>query len=330
MQNPFLLFRIVLFFSVLIHLGILTIIFASWNVHAASESSLHVPAASVLLILNSLLLFICAGLGILSSFASLGKAAHLKYEVAWSVILAMSQLGGSVDATIRGPQIVCQEDSNFALCASAALLVPTVWISTILLLVYCSGLFVSILAHITAYPDIWHRSADSVNWFDLCPQASPKSEEDTWTRYLNEIDSSSSRKKKFPIDDAEKAPWATRDIRRGVDDPFTKRDDTTPAVPTLPTVPQPAQTKDTQSAKSVRSRFIERFCESKAVSRPDSVSYYGMHFVSQEGPFPSKVENQDLPIPIPRRLSDWIRADKCKGITVHSSPHSRPNSYLES
>jgi hypothetical protein len=179
------------------------------------------------------------------------------------------------------------------------------------------------MAHSRVQADIWNETVCSVQWFNerSVPTSSMKSDEhsesDLVSRSRPMDDLESSRKLTA---DREKAPWAqSNDIRRGVDMPFKIQGPTLPVQPSastaiisLPIVPLNAQGRDT-----VGSRFIEKFRESQWTTRSETAI---RGFISED-PFPSKVDNHDLPIPLPR-LSEWIRADAVKGINVHTMPQS--------
>lgn len=208
---------------------------------------------------------------------------------------------------------------------------------------YFFVLFVSSFSHSRVYPNIWKSSVYSIGWFvnpislsggnDQCgsPFAASKSRQvvDSWNSYLDDIEAASkdgsSNKHPRNVRGVEKAPWAQdMPIRRGVDSPFAKRE-TAPVQPEIPVAALPlrVQTKGLSQA-TMGSRFIEKFRESKILSRSESPSTFGLHFLSPvtpSAPFPPSVDNHDLPIPLPR-LSEWIRADAMKGISVHTVPYS--------
>lgn len=73
-------------------------------------------------------------------------------------------------------------------------------------------------------------------------------------------------------------------------------------LPSLPPLPPITLSKD-HSQGSFGSRFVERLSRDLRKS-PQSV----LPQIETMSPFPSTVENHDLPIPLPRR-SEWIRAD---------------------
>jgi hypothetical protein len=74
------------------------------------------------------------------------------------------------------------------------------------------------------------------------------------------------------------------------------------------------------------SRFIERFRESQlqpSASWWETPAQYGLQLTPHAEVFPRKVDDHDVPIPLPR-LSEWIRADAVRGIDVHTSPLHSP------
>lgn len=183
-------------------------------------------------------------------------------------------------------------------------------------------MFITGMAHIRLHPNIWMASIYSVEWFKS-PASYPTekdgrtsdSNDDSWSRYMGDVEASRNQC-------GHKAPWA-RNIRRGIDAPFERRDrsSSSPTSPSTTATPLPIAPLKVQPRSIAGSRFIEKFRESQIVSRSETPSQYGMHFSSRVDPFPPRVEDHDLPIPLPR-LSEWIRADAIKGINVHTIPHS--------
>jgi hypothetical protein len=216
-----------------------------------------------------------------------------------------------------------------------------IWAINHSVLTYFFTLFVTAVAHMRAYPGIWTLTVCSVAWFiqphsdDVtlrkhgsqilgASSSNSNSGKDSWTRYLEDLECSSARKFQNRLDGDGQAPWAqSRNIRRGVDNPFTKRENSsthyfgTGSDAALPPLPLKVQTKGIPAG----SRFIEKFRESLTISRSESSSHFGLHFSSRVAPFPPKVDDHDMPIPLPR-LSEWIRADAIKGINVHTVPYS--------
>ncbi|KAG5353997.1 hypothetical protein C0989_011485 [Termitomyces sp. Mn162] len=164
------------------------------------------------------------------------------------------------------------------------------------------------MAHISLFPEIWTQSISSMDWFSLQDPTSKSEvvpETDTWSRYIKDIEATGPRS-----DDSTKyAPWA-KTIRRGIDPPFKSRGPSAASSPSIVTTSFPVAPLNIQSTRSkvAGSRFIEKFRESARLSRRESVSQMQSTSQSQANPFPPRVEDYDLPIPLPR-LSEWIRAD---------------------
>jgi len=196
----------------------------------------------------------------------------------------------------------------------------TSWLSTLVSSTYFFVLFFTTVAHSRVQADIWHETVYAVQWFNehrvlkTSVKSNEHSESDLVSR-PNDLESS----RQTISDDHEKAPWARiSDIRRGVDMPFEVqpvRTSTSTAIIGLPIIPPNAQGRET-----VGSRFIEKFRESQSASRSQT-PMHGSPLMVHKDPFPSQVDNHDLPIPLPR-LSEWIRADTVKGINVHTMPQS--------
>lgn len=180
----------------------------------------------------------------------------------------------------------------------------------------------------------------TVDWFNSSKAFQPQERADIWeekpheeenpySRYLDDIESTSSRKLKADISATDiPAPWArVNNVRRGVDPPFATRDgggmstQTSPrsmGEKTLPLTPIYMKMQSSKTAGTVGSRFIEKFRESRVLSRSETPAQYGTHFMTTDYP---PVVDHDLPIPLPR-LSEWVRADALKGINVHTVPHT--------
>jgi hypothetical protein len=189
---------------------------------------------------------------------------------------------------------------------------------------YLAGLVGAVMIHKPMYPKIWSATASSVDWFVHRTLNADNMDDDSWTRYLTDIESSAVRKQKYGSD-PEKAPaegnaseklhWVPS-IRRGVDQPFVlKREgssvgsDTSNTRPqcnldaALPPLPLRVETK------SPGSRFIEKFRESQILTR------------GKAAPFPPRIEDHDKPIPLPR-WSEWIRADSMTALGLHTEPQT--------
>ncbi|KAJ7774714.1 hypothetical protein B0H16DRAFT_69639 [Mycena metata] len=242
--------------------------------------------------------------------------ASIKFECSWSALLLVLQIAAALGTTIH----VVPPGS--ALHAPHVLLVIVAWMTIATTVLYLSGLVGAVMLHKPMFLEIWSASALDIDWFvhrELDANSTQTEDNDSWTRYLGDIESSAARKQRFhstPDFGAgsnpqaninaypEKAPWA-QNIRRGVDEPFSSRSESDTASDAtvvssgklnaaLPPLPLRVETK----AKPVGSRFIERFRESQNTVRSSQPTT----------PFPSTIEDHNKPIPLPR-LSEWIRAD---------------------
>lgn len=180
------------------------------------------------------------------------------------------------------------------------------------------------MAHSRVQADVWHKTVYSVEWFNEpnLPTFSVKRDEHSesvCSRLTDDVESC-----REPTYDRDRAPWSRlSNIRRGVDTPFKRqgptssvRNSTSAAIVSLPIVPHNAQGRATSG-----SRFIEKFRESQLIFRSENPMPCVNHSMIRQDPFPLKIDNHDLPIPLPR-LSEWIRADAVKGISVHTIPQS--------
>lgn len=179
------------------------------------------------------------------------------------------------------------------------------------------------MSHTQMCPDIWSETVFSVNWFNH--RDTILSLEKGGEMSASDIDGVMASKSCLKLsDDCEKAPWAQgTNIRRGIDSPFKQPSPLSSARSSRVTTPTslPVAPLRIQARSTAGSRFIEKFRESKILSRSETPSQYGLHFENRVAPFPPRVEDHDLPIPLPR-LSEWIRADAINGINVHTIPHS--------
>ncbi|KAJ3726136.1 hypothetical protein C8R42DRAFT_718371 [Lentinula raphanica] len=332
MRNPFLIIRFI-FLSLLTFLNLLDLIFASWNASAAINADLHLPGASIFLIFNSVVSIFFLGLGLVELFAPNFAGTSVAFESGWSAVLSLSHIGAAIGVTLSAAAFITQT-TDISVTASSFLLIPTTWLSSLTMLGYFFVLFVSAMTHARYEEEIWTKPVCQVKWFGYTnsrlkssdvsnPRQLPGFETDSWTRYLDDIESAGARKARYPISDNEKAPWAPTNVRRGRDSPFRgpiKREysdstdgssesassagvrDSAP----LPPLPLNIQVKGGKPVGG--SRFIERFRESQTLSRPTGPG-------SAAVDFPHEVDDHDKPIPL-TRLSQWIRADAVKAFTL--------------
>jgi hypothetical protein len=323
MRNPFLLIRLT-FLSLLLFLNLIDLIFASWNASAAVNANLSLPGASIFLIFNAIASIFFLGLGLLELVAPKLAGSSVAFESSWSAILSLAHIGAAIGTTISAAVFI-RETSEFAVIASSLLLIPTTWLSSLSMLAYFFVLFVSAMTHTRFEAEIWTKPVYQVKWFGYTnsrlkssdvggPRSVPGMENDSWTRYLNDIESVGVPQARNPALDNEKAPWAPTNVRRGRDSPFrtpVKRESDNSDASSdssfsigpresapLPPLPLSVQVK---GGKPIGSRFIERFRESQMLSRPSA-------------PAIDQAYSHDKPIPRPR-LSQWMSADTFRAFT---------------
>jgi len=154
---------------------------------------------------------------------------------------------------------------------------------------------------------------------------------DPYVNHSEDIENSSTRKQLHPVSDSventsvENTPKTT--VRRGIDTPFSRHPNGTCSNTSSPTI-SPTISSFTlpscldKSAKSeVGSRFVETFRESTLLARSESSEHFVANYQIPEDPLPPLIIDIDAPIPLPR-LSEWVRADEIKGISVHTNPHT--------
>jgi len=314
--NSFLIFRLV-FFALLGNLSLLQLIFASWNINASLSLTRSIPSTDIFIILESCMLFFSLALALADFIWSGGRKLLILLECFGVGFMSLSQIGTAIGATITGPGMACHTSLEWNVCASSLLLVPSTWLSSILFLAYFLALFMATMAHKHLYSDIWRRSVYGIVWFGPSHKISSKGNDTDRLNVDNyeDIENSSARKQPHlispPIENT--PPKTMNSIRRGVDAPFSRKQDSTgsnsssrmASTIALPSYPD-------KSAKSENaSRFIETFRESTMSARSESFA----HFVANQfpkDPFPLDI---DAPIPLPR-LSEWVGADALKGISV--------------
>jgi hypothetical protein len=158
------------------------------------------------------------------------------------------------------------------------------------------------------FEDIWSQSPYEIDWFHQGggevsvvrppPEKKRKSHRvvDSWSDFMNDVECAPIERTRPPSPVVDKAPWAeNQKVRRGVDNPFARKPEAIPPSTTPPLRIQPKAAS--QITTSDHSRFLERFCESRTLSRPQSPPQLN-----------HAVHDHDLPIPLPR-LSKWMRAD---------------------
>ncbi|KAF9532278.1 hypothetical protein CPB83DRAFT_847573 [Crepidotus variabilis] len=358
-RNAFLIFRLV-FLALLTNLAFLSIIFASWNVHAAVLAGFSTPTTSVFVVLQCCLVFICVVIAILSFFYPGTGLSRIIVECVWVGGLSMLAMGSAISASMNGFAVACQA-AEMNICASASLLMPLTWLSSVLTSSYFMALFVTSIAHRSIYPDIWKRSVYEIEWFGQPVRLPSKGkvvekflqkdlESDSYVDLYGDIEGTADRRRRFireSIVTDVSAPWAAQSVRRGVDLPFSRKPAgsdlssssskrSTPILPALATapplsVPHRSATTAAMSTKS-GSRFIERFRESTILTRQETPSQYVERFYAiqeDDASFPKAVVDMDQPIPLPR-LSEWVRADgqKIPGtMTSHGPTGSRSKRF---
>ncbi|KAJ7452526.1 hypothetical protein B0H11DRAFT_297347 [Mycena galericulata] len=308
-----------IFLSLQANLQLLVIVAAAWNMNVARLYGEPLPGAALVLILTSLVFFALVSLGLIMSFPSLEvlsafkTIASLKFECSWTTFLLVLQFAATIGATAHIPP-----RGTSALSTSHTFLVLAAWLATVLGSIYVAGLIGAIMAHKPMYPEIWSASASSVDWFVHRTLNADSLENDSWTRYLGDIEASAAQKQSFSLipktETTEKAPWA-HSIRRGVDDPFAVKAESDAGSQSRSTSPSkfnaalpPLPLRVAPKAKSAGSRFIERFRDSQMTTR------------GGDSPFPPRVEDHNQPIPLPR-WSKWIRAD-ANGGSVRLEPQT--------
>jgi len=312
MQNPFLIIRLVLF-ALIFNTSVLSLSFASWNIRVVSAAELALSAVTILLVFTSSVSILCIVLGVLQLPFPRARTSWILFECIWSAVLSIFQIGSAIGTAVNYAMLAQETEINDrAIYASMALLVQTTWFNSFTCLTYFCVLIISALTHRRAFEDIWSQSPYEIDWFHqdgdkvsiVHPSAESKSHRvvDSWSRFMNDVECNPIKRKRAPSPVVDKAPWAeNQKVRRGVDNPFARKPETTPQSTTPPLRVQPKAAS--QDLASDHSRFLERFCESRTLSRPQTPSQ-----LNRTARLPDPLHDHDLPIPLPK-LSEWMRAD---------------------
>ncbi|KAH7889288.1 hypothetical protein F5I97DRAFT_1843070 [Phlebopus sp. FC_14] len=350
MRNAFLVIRSI-FFALLLYLNVLLLVFAVWNVAAAKSSGLSAPGATVFLVVNSVLTIVFVTGGYLGELiCAKARPSHVRVECLWTASMSILQLGSSVTVTVNGPPMACQVRSTWSTCASASLLVPVSWLATLIIIAYCFTICITSVVHSDLIPDIWTTSVSSTPWFSgaattRLPQARSRvpskafsttttsSEEScAVTKYIAERweKLSGMERQAEPSNpilfsrgrqsvDSSRPTWARQtQARRGIDQPFGLPTTVHGGQQTNPSPPPKVLAKDMAESDP---HYVEVRRKSE-MNKNDSGS---RSILTPRTPtaFPNRIADPDLPIPLPC-LSDWIRADAARGISVDSVPLPSP------
>ncbi|TFK29840.1 hypothetical protein FA15DRAFT_608654 [Coprinopsis marcescibilis] len=319
------------FFALLVLFNTLSLGFAAWHITISAQAGVPASVTSIFTVFESCVLFLCVILAFLEAIRPFTRTSLIIVECSWTALLSLFQLGAAISATINGPSTFCRPNIPDSFCASSSLLIPALWMKCLLCFGYCFTLLISVLAHRTVVPDIWGETIYTVNWFyadSTSPIQLPIGESRWEKEYskshsrvgsLDDLESGSLRQKHFSIDRSTDvvAPWAQeKNHKRGVDSPFSVSkplaDSPAYATKTLPLVPSSYRLSTPRTSLSP-SRFVERFRESRILSRNETPSQFGKHLIKKDGgpSFPTTIADHDRPIPLPR-LSEWVKADVWK------------------
>jgi len=307
LQNPFLIIRYTCF-SIILLLNVVTLFFAAWNVAIAKSSGQAAPGASVLLLFNSCALFFAIAISLLELVMARAKTSKVKFECAWTALLAALQLAAALIITATGPPRMCASGGSAAACTSATVLVPLAWLSTFSTIVYFLTLTITTIVYAPYHAGIWSSSVYAVPWFALGdpPPLYHKSSTSAirstersngiWDEEQQRKDeeggcASSSRNSCLSL---VTAPWAKAyQNRRGLDRPFATRSQVVAANPEIPAPPP------------------------KSYPLPIASRYLDLPVL------PTDVDGQ-RPLSRSATLSQWVRADMASGRTVHTRPPISP------
>jgi uncharacterized membrane protein len=260
-------------------------------------------------------LIFCIVLGVLQIPFPRARTSWILFECIWSAVLSLFQIGSAIGVAVNYAMLVQETEINDrTIYVSMALLVHATWFNSFTCLAYFCLLIISVLTHRRAYDNIWSQSPYEINWFYqdgdkvsiVHPSAESKSHQavDSWSQFMNDVERTPVKRKRAPSPVIDKPSWAeNQKVRRGVDNPFARSPAASPPSTTTPLRVQPKATSQAQDPTSDHSRFLERFCESRTFSRPQSPPQ-----INHPARFTHTVRDHDLPIPLPR-LSEWKKAE---------------------
>ncbi|KAH6918685.1 hypothetical protein BKA70DRAFT_1366841 [Coprinopsis sp. MPI-PUGE-AT-0042] len=292
------------FFALLALLSLLTLGFAGWHVSLATNSGITTPTAAILTLFESSTMLFCILLGLVEFIFPYVTTSLVIVELCWSLLLSFFQLGSAIGSVLEG---YCGPTGEATLCGSATLYSHTIWLKVIVSFAYFFTFLIAILSHRRVVKGIFSQSICSVEWFNEGQAHQVYLGKNTsWEK--DDIESTGSKQ---DLSANILAPWAQeRPLRRGVDAPFAVASNrSSPSSPAqskvLPALP--ALRLSTPEAFSP-SRFVERFRESRIVSRFETPSDFGKYMVKRDShPFPSAILDHDKPIP--KAGCEWLRAD---------------------
>lgn len=346
MQNPFIIIRAI-FFTLILYFNLLATIFAGWNIVSSTSSGMPVPGAAAFLIVNSAFIFALATLAYSAEvICPKARPSHVRFECGWTVLMGILQLAASIYATTASPPTLCQSQSTWTICASAALLVPISWLATFIMLAYCVTICVMAATHILFMPALWKMPVTAVPWFNLDDSMAvsfpsrPLSEisSTTWaesgsscniSKYISETWEKLSRvegrviepskpilfSRNCPSINSTRPAWAKQlelQTRRGVDQPFsTQRISPSSRSPKELSPPPKARAREVSGPKDFK---CAETCTDLQLDKNTSWST-----LTPRTPtiFPKRIVDPDLPIPRPR-LSEWIPADAANITDLHA------------
>ncbi|KAF8969976.1 hypothetical protein BDZ97DRAFT_1957691 [Flammula alnicola] len=131
-------------------------------------------STSIFVMFESCLVFFCLVLAFADFFRPKARMSRTLLECSWVGALSVFQMGGAISTVINGPASACHATSDWNVCASTSLLVPTTWLSGLIFLTYFLALFVATMAHKSIYPDIWRRPIYSIQWFEQAQEPPSK------------------------------------------------------------------------------------------------------------------------------------------------------------
>lgn len=314
---------------------------------SSTSSGMPVPGAAAFLVVNAALIFALTMLAYSAEvICPKARPSHVRFECGWTVLMGILQLAASIYVTTASPPTLCQSHSIWTVCASAALLMPISWFTTLIMLVYCVTLCVMAATHVYFLPTLWKMPVTAVPWFNLTDSIPvslpprPLSEissstwaesdgsckiskyiADTWER-LYRVEGRVVEPSKpilfsrhRPSIDSSRPAWAKQlelQTRRGVDQPFlTQRLSPSSNSPKVPLPPPKARAKEVLGVNDLK--YPETFVD----LQPNKNISCSTLTPRTPAIFPKRIADPDLPIPRPQ-LSEWIPADAANVIDLHA------------
>ncbi|KAH8106733.1 hypothetical protein BXZ70DRAFT_914856 [Cristinia sonorae] len=324
--RPFLLFRSVIF-ALLTWFNVIALGFAIWDVVALEDAGETAFGPAIFIIFNSCATFLLLLRAIAELCTRKVKTAQVNVECAWSFIMATLHFASAVYITVMGPPMYCSSQDLVNVCAASTVLVIVTWLSSVTMMLYFLGLYMTAISHYWVYGSIWSTSVYDVAWFSPRDDFTPVSIRPS-RKSLHDLEKGETNRYSYDSTSTPSTPSTLFD--------YTHTD--TPRVFKLRPPPlshqssqetlRPAWAQSIQARRGVDQPFslpgakhLSRMImactpNSPPPSVPPKAKLYELPELELDltprypsySQFPESVHDEDKPISF-QRLSQWVRAD---------------------